>query len=83
MLMLCPMVCLYVYVEVFLSLMDYLTKAGKDLERARPDFTLISQTRRLPTLLKDFLGTFPRKLSNTRRSDRTFIRGYAKDLLPD
>ena len=63
--------------------MNYFTKTGKDLERARPAFTLISQSRRLPTIPENFLGTFARKLSNTRLSDATFIRGYAEELLPD
>ena len=63
--------------------MNYLTKTGKDLERARPTFTLISQSRRLPALLENFLRTFSRKLSNTRLFDPTFIRGHAEELLPD
>ena len=82
MLMVCPTVCLYVYIEVFLRLLNYLTKTGKDLERARPAFTLISQSRRLPALLENFLGTFAQNLSNTRLSDPTFTRGYAEELLP-
>jgi len=83
MLMVCPTACLCVYVEVFLRLMNYLTKTGKDLERARPASTLISQSRRLPALLENFFGTFAQKLSSTRFSDPTFIRGYAEELLPD
>ena len=82
MLMVCPTVCLYIYTEVFLRLMKYLTKTEKDLERARPAFTLISQSRRLPALLENFLGTFAQNLSNTRLSDPTFTRGYAEELLP-
>ena len=76
-----PTVCLYVYVEAFLRLVNYLTKTGKDLERARSAFTLISQSRRLPALLENFLDTFARKLSNTQLSDPTFIKGYAEELL--
>ena len=60
-----------------------MTKTGKDLDRARPAFTLVSQSRRLPALLENFLGTLAQKFSNTGLSDRGFDRGYAEELLPD
>jgi hypothetical protein len=56
----------------------YLTKMGKDLDRARPAFTLVSQSRRSPALLENFLGTVAQMLSNMCFSDPGFTRGYVE-----
>jgi hypothetical protein len=72
--MVCLTVCFYVYFHDCLRFMDCLTKPGKDLDRARPAFTLISQSRWFPALLENFLGNLSRKLSKSWVSDSTICQ---------